>query len=98
MPNEQHCTIQMHALASKGAGQDYNMASCPVHLSSLSSYHSLVALQYIEGEQGQPLGSKLCESGYGPNFLIDTEDLQRILLTQGFRNNIVAVSEYVTTA
>lgn len=40
----------------------------------------------------------MCASGYGANFLIDTDDLRHILLTQGYRNNIDAVNEYVTTA
>lgn len=74
------------------------MVDCPVHISSLAGYHSLVALQFLEGQQGQPLGIKLCDAGYGRDFLIDTEDLRRIMLSQGFLSAIDVVNEYITRA
>ena len=56
MPSDRQCSIQMHALVSQGAvkqesveaGGGHRQVFSPVHLQSLCSYHSLVALQYLE--------------------------------------------------
>ena len=34
----------------------------------------------------------------GANFLVDTNDLKRILISQGYINNMTIVNEYVTAA